>query len=217
MTRGYAPLMRGAFSAGSWLLLLVLGCAGATTRSPDGSPNSGGTGAGGSPDSEPGGSSPTPAVGSAGEPGECACLVEEIAWWRDGGLVPSSIEGHLTPCAQFEYTETTGEPVAHRFCWATLELCSDAYGPDDVNDAIAHPDVQAALARAPILFGADSRDLDGHVDHIEVGGKVIELGAPCGAPEQAAHCEIPKGVENLDKLLGYIQLQQHVGTVCKAK
>jgi hypothetical protein len=187
------------FSAGATLLLLVSGCSGATTRDP----NPGDDGLAGAPGHSPSGPAPADEV-------SCTCVHSSIAWWRDGGLVPVVRKSRIEACAEFRNYEETAPGEPSEECGSTLSGCEDSLGIDDVNEALRHPDVQDALERAPILFGGDLRPLDGQIDHIEIDGKVVEVGVACDDPA----CAIPEGVARLDRMLGYLQIQEHERAVC---
>jgi hypothetical protein len=75
-----------------------------------------------------------------------------------------------------------------------------------LRSALAHAHVQAAIAAAPVLYGGDTRPVDGSVRSIDIGGNVIEVGVDCaGSP----NCEpIPQGVAALADLLWTIEDQQ---------
>jgi hypothetical protein len=88
--------------------------------------------------------------------------------------------------------------------------------PDAIDAAFAHPDVQAAFAAAPTLFGVDSRPVDGQVYRIELGNTAIEVGGPCGSGGGlgGACTEIPRGVADLVSLLEDLVTQQRTLPDC---
>jgi hypothetical protein len=189
--------MRGGLLAAATALALAGGCSGATARSPHPNEMGGSDNAGGAPNHGPAGS---PAVV------DCDCVDATVGWWRDGGLVPSRWQSRVEPCATYLYVNSElGEP-----CGSTLQGCGGAVGIDDLNTALSHPDVKQAFTRAPVLYGADPRPLDGQVDHIEVADQVIEIGEDCGKPE----CEVPEGVAELGRVLERLQLQEQERTIC---
>jgi hypothetical protein len=83
----------------------------------------------------------------------------------------------------------------------------DALGVGDLTAALAHPDVQAALARAPILYGRDTRPVDGQVFQIQVGTRLVEIGAEC-TPSAPGCVAIPGGVRAAMQLLQRLDTQQ---------
>jgi hypothetical protein len=127
-----------------------------------------------------------------------------------GDSVAPRRECHLQSCNVFTYSEGPADETVTQLCTSLLDGCSDSFGIDDINAALAHPDVQDALERAPVLFGADTRLGGGQVDHIEVDGKVIEIGSRC-----EAGCEIPDGIYTFSYLLGNMQLQEIYGQRCE--
>jgi len=187
--------MRGLFSAVLAGALALAACGGATER---GRPHAtGGAWAGGS--------SGGPSGAGAPADGSCGCLDLEIAWWIEGGVGSHEAEARLTPCDSFRY-QRRGEPS----CETRLADCSEPFGLDELGSALASPDVTKALEQAPVVYGRDSRDIGGQVDHIEIGGKVIEVGDECDA---ASPCDIPRGVSELDHLLGRLMAGQRAACI----
>jgi hypothetical protein len=88
-----------------------------------------------------------------------------------------------------------------------LDDCSQAFNMKLLVEALRQSDVQQALEQAPVVYGRDLRNIGSQVDHIEIGGKVIELGDECIAGEPCPS-PIPDGVAELAHLLGRITLEQ---------
>jgi hypothetical protein len=190
-TSGYASPVRLVFLC-TWLgCLLQIGCGGATKARPDGS-------VGGD-----GGAAPSPVA-------SCDCVPVSLSWWREGGAVMSSTSSSVTSCNQYKFDEHAKPPALH--CASTLDGCGERLGIDDLNAALAHPDVVAALAASPVVYGSDPRPIDGQVDHIEIGDRVIEVGNDCG---DTPDCSLPDGIVALDQLLGHLELQEQTRRVCK--
>jgi hypothetical protein len=149
--------------------------------------------------------------GSAGGGGMCApCLREAIDWGNSGGLIARTDRSALDPCNTFRHTRTTlgggGAPASA--CERMLPcMGSGLHGIADVNAAVMHPDVQAALAKGDVLFGRDSRPIDGQVFEITVGKNTITVGDPCTAGGGAC-AAIPLGVNALAQLLRAIDEEQ---------
>lgn len=142
-------------------------------------------------------------VADAGRP---ACTEHVIRWGEDGGLVASSIQFLLEPCARFRaFTMTPGQPE---------QMICDSVVPDDrsvsagdLDALIASDDVMRAIADAPVVFGIDSRPVDGTVKRIEIDGAIIDVGGPCAG---GAGCvAIPRGVSELATMLQSLVGQQH--------
>ena len=196
-----------------------MGCGGATRTNPDGAPEratagepatetAGGTG----PVAAPAAGAP-PAQGGTAEVAEgCDCVAADLAWWREGDTSLLS-RSQVSDCTSYGFREGPVGEGAFTACHSQLEGCGPAFGVDDINLALAHPDVLAALAHAPTLFGSDPRP-NGGVDHIEVGGQVIEIGRAC--PDEPS-CQVPAGVYELGQLLGHVRLfeQQHLACTLK--
>jgi hypothetical protein len=140
----------------------------------------------------------------AGGAASCACVTATIDWWVDAPARPPGDyvgKGHIAPCSAYEYdAERDGEPPV---ITSQLSLpCQGDFGIESVNAALADPELQAALAGPAVVFGMDKRPEGGHIDHIEVGGKVILIGDECA---DQPGCRLPAGVNNLDGLLAQIQ------------
>jgi hypothetical protein len=146
-------------------------------------------------------------AGPDGAAGAGACCVDEtISWGRAGGFVIYHDTSTLEPCAQYTRTRTETGGGTPSSCAQTLQqACGAGLGADDVVEALADPDVQAALATAPVLYGLDTRPLDGQVFQIQVEAALIEVGNAC----QSAQCTpIPDGVGALRDLLVAIDEQE---------
>lgn len=138
----------------------------------------------------------------AGAPGECsACLVAPaLDWGNEGGFTAFTERSSLSPCNAY---------TRRRMPRGGAELeCSDEVPCDgatdavvmrDVLDALAHPDVVAALAAAPVVYGRDRRPLDVPVFTFARGGEAVAVGSPCMGDPRCV--PIPDGVRALVTLL----------------
>lgn len=117
----------------------------------------------------------------------CAdCLSTTVSWGPSGGLVQWVDSSSLSACRTYQHVRTpgygSGPDAGSPSCSVELGGC-DA-GPvavHEVEQALAHPDVTAALAGSVPLYGTDPRPCDGSVLHITVGSKSIEVGGDCSA------------------------------------
>ena len=110
----------------------------------------------------------------------------EIVWYSDGGRRFSYESSVLTPCRSYQHFRNNhpgdGMPLA---CFQELPGCGvpgSTWG-GDLARVLSHPDMVAALAAAPVIYGGDPRPFDGSVFHMEIGGKIVEVGpdvAPAG-------------------------------------
>lgn len=145
------------------------------------------------------------------------CLSSELSWGLDGGEVAWVDRSTLKGCDDYHGTRTGTTTLA---CDAKIPTCpgdvpdSDfVTGVVDVESALANADVQAALAKAPVLYGTDPRSFDGTVFQVLVGTKKIEVGGACGG---ASGCtDIPAGVQQLRAVLERIDAEKKL-TVCSA-
>jgi hypothetical protein len=156
------------------------------------------------------------AGGSGGNDACAPCLEPSLSWGDIGGFVASNDRSTLSPCSAYRHARDmlgVGGMVL-RECERMLPcMGSGLHGISDVTRALQHPDVQAALGAGKVLFGVDSRALDGQIFEIEQGGRVINVGSPC-AGGAAACTPIPLGVNALVQLLRDIDEEQLNLTPC---
>jgi hypothetical protein len=180
-----------------------------------GPPGTGGSGTGGAGGASGNGGAGT--GGSAGtiisgDSGTCGCVGGHVGWGWDGGHVIYHETSALEVCNLFVHQRM---PVAPSppvlFCEQVLGDCAGAIGAGNVWRSIAHADVQAAIAAAPILYGEDPRAYDGQVLRIEVRNAVIEVGQAC---RNAACKPIPAGVDALGKQLVVLTKQELAREPC---
>jgi hypothetical protein len=89
------------------------------------------------------------------------------------------------------------------------QVPNDCKVTDDYNHAVvANADVQEAIAAAPVVYGVDSRPVDGVLLRIEIGSAIVDVGSPC-EPSSSACTEIPTGVAALQDGLEALFAQQH--------
>jgi hypothetical protein len=129
-----------------------------------------------------------------GDAGACtACLGARLEWAFDGGLVAYRDRSAILPCNTYQRQRLSGTTKTLE-CTAAVGHCGgDAGGGaaptiDAIVATLAEPEVQAAFASAPALFGLDPRPVDGQVLRITLGGAAVELGDACGG---AAGCTEP--------------------------
>jgi hypothetical protein len=179
------------------------GNAGAATGGTGGTGGTAGTGTGGS-----GGITP-------GDSGVCGCVTGHVGWGMDGGLVFYTETSALEVCNLFTHQRTFRAPdPPGLFCEQQLTDCAGKFSPGDVTRAIAHADVKAAIAAAPVLYGEDPRAYDGQVLRIQLQSAIIEVGLPC---RTMAGCKpIPAGVDALANLLQSVTKQELAREPCKS-
>ena len=121
-------------------------------------------------------------------------------------------EANTLSCRTFSYTRTPAPAGTPTSCSAEIGGC-DAAAPavHDVEEALADPDVQAALAGSVPFYGIDSRPWDGVALDITVGSKTLTVGDDCGDGNPCwGACgptcvPVPAGVRALGKLLTSLQ------------
>ncbi len=159
----------------------------------------------------------------AGDSGEdvlaCSCTFFSLSWGEIGGMVAWADRSTIAPC--FKYTHQlinyTITPPSTSTCEIDEPLCEyeEAVGGEQVTAAIQNAEVQSALQKGSVLYGHDSRPVDGQVFEIEVGEKTIQVGSDCDTVD-ASCVPIPQGVQNLVDLLKKIDLQQFTEPGCPA-
>jgi len=158
------------------------------------------------------GSARTDAGTDGGE--DDACVASTLAWRQDGGLVAYYDQHSLSPCRGFALARTTPGSEGKVTAQCENEIAASAeVSVADVNAALAHADVVAALAGSTVLYGGDPRVLDGTVFHLELEGHVLEVGSDCGQPTT---CPIPPGLLVLRETLDALGAQQRALDSCKA-
>jgi hypothetical protein len=145
---------------------------------------------------------------------DCGCVIDAITWGNNGGRVAYVDRSTLSPCDRFSHQrDPVGTDPPTLMCSQDLGTCTSTVSAREINVALEQPDVRAALAAAPILFGRDNRPVDGAVFRITVGTAVIEIGAPCNG---AANCsEIPQTVAALGIRLRTLTSQELARGSCR--
>lgn len=188
-----------------------------------GTSGSGGTGTGGTGTGGSGGSGgPAGSGGSGGVAGTggtsvtdggCGCVTRPVRWGSNGGRVAFTDASTLDVCRTFlhERTPTSPSPPVIS-CKQELGTCAGVGSASDVAQAIADADVQAAIRAAPVVYGEDTRPVDGAVFRIQIGDALIEVGTRCAS---TACKPVPPGVDILVSLLQTITKQELSRSPCK--
>jgi hypothetical protein len=143
---------------------------------------------------------------------ECApCIDPELHWGQDGGFVAYTDASELSWCNTYRHTrEPAGDPGQTSLACERSVPCtgSGLHGISDVLRALSDPDVQQAVAQHEVLYGVDSRPVDGTVVRIRIGSSVIDVGSPCPTSGGRGCDPIPTGVSALADLLRAIDAEQ---------
>jgi len=129
--------------------------------------------------------------------GTCGCTSSALSWGQNGGLVASQTIASLSPCRTYKVVRSffrTEQPDLT--CSVELPCETKFTGPEDIASLLAHPDVQAALKVAPVVYGFDPRPMDGTILRIDIAGKTIDVGRPCD-PRELNCRAVPAGIEAL--------------------
>jgi len=139
--------------------------------------------------------------------GACGCIAAELTYGDIGGFRASSRQSVISPCRTYSLTETTfRDPPEMTSCSNELPCNGDAITLADVTGALAHADVVAAFAAAPITYGRDLRPVDGVVFEVSQSGSTFLVGTPCGSGGGCVG--IPPGVQALVTLLRALDLER---------
>jgi hypothetical protein len=146
----------------------------------------------------------------------CGCIDDPIEWGMDGGLVPVARRNTLSRCRRFaHFVEDTFEGGRRVVCEHDLADCS---GPTstfgDVVRALAHPDVEAAIALGHVVYGEDGRPLDRPIFDFRYRSGSVGVGTPCPL-SLAAPCQpIPAGIDALKASLEKLAAQELARAAC---
>jgi hypothetical protein len=203
------------------LALATLACGGRTDGdSTGGTGGSGGSGAGGSGGSATGGSGGGGTGGSGAadagpSDGGCGCITGRLEWGMNGGHVFFTDTSSLDMCNVFGHQRLPNAPDPPGLsCTQAISACpSGSVSADAVERAMNDPAVKAAIAAAPILYGEDSRPVDGQVFRLLQGRAVVEVGNPCAATSCKA---IPAGVQTLVNTLKQLTKEQLGREPCRS-
>ncbi len=166
-------------------------------------------------------------VGDASEVGDVAtdaactdCVGDKVTWGNAGGLVAFVDSSSVSPCrAYLHERRTAGSPsTVKASCTLDVLACGKGDAPNvgDLEAVLRDPDVQAALAKAPILYGTDPRAFDGSVFSLGVGTKTLEVGGACSSG--ASGCvAIPPGVQKAVDFLRNLDTVELSTTACAGK
>ena len=144
------------------------------------------------------------------------CLGSTLSWGYEGGLVAYVDSSSITPCRTYEHRRS---PVrtdpADQTCKQDLGACGSGDTPDvgDVERALGDPEMASAFAKAPVLYGRDTRPSDGSIFVVTYGGKSVQIGVDCGAV--SACTPIPDGVKRAMEALQRLDTAQLGIGACK--
>jgi hypothetical protein len=145
-----------------------------------------------------------------------------LSWgWSGGGDLVYRASSSLAQCGAYTYGRAPAGGGPTTTCSDTLAGCG---GPsvsiEDVERALADPDVVAALSGPAGLYGADPRPCDGEMLTIGVGSALLEVGVDCTATGSGClpgPCRpVPAGLGRLVGVLTAIDAQEGAAPACKA-
>ncbi len=156
---------------------------------------------------------------------EIACdFPGALKWFPDGGFRAYADSSDLMTPARYTRTRrfvdpvgTTTTPVS---CTTNIPRCSlDARvaTTGDIAAALGHPDVKAAFARGGMLvYGHDSRPVDGSILIVQKDGGSFGIGGPCDPATDLSFCarSVPPGLMELLRVLTDVDSQQQATPPC---
>jgi len=136
-----------------------------------------------------------------------------------GGLTAISDTVTLSPPASFHFVrDSFRQDGGSLSCDPPMPACGDPNRLDsqDVEVALNHPDVQAALALATVPFFGDRGVADGpNFNFMRPDGHGFNAGLDCNVPS-ATCMPIPPGIDALVTLLRDLIRQQRMDPACAA-
>jgi len=198
--------------------MTAVGC-GSVSSVPDGSAGAGGGAAGASGGSGGASGGSGGAIGGSGG-NNAVCSFATTYTIRDGGgLAAMADTVRLSPPMSFSLERMffTGDAGLLQ-CYPPMPDCNspDRVDVSDVEAAIAHADVQAALALAtPPTYGNRAVADGPNFNFMRSGGRGFNAGLACSVPS-ATCTPIPPGVSALVELLRMLIRQQRMDPACSA-
>jgi hypothetical protein len=154
---------------------------------------------------------------SARGPTMCpGCLSETISWGSNGGDVAYSDQSKLAPCVHYSRVRTPsgGSGASSLSCETDLMACNSSASVGAVETALANEDVKLArTGKSPVLYGRDTRSVDGTVFEITLGPQVIDVGDACNG--QAGCTDVPAGIQRLVDELMAVDMQLQAQPACQ--
>jgi hypothetical protein len=151
----------------------------------------------------------TPRDGSAVsfDASDCNCVPASVRWGNNGGLVLYTDTSEVSACRTYTHMRDYNGNAPPQTCTQELLACgSNSIGIGDLTAALRNAEVQQAVRSAPVLYGRDTRPVDGTVLRIVIGGAVVEMGSPCAG---GVGCKaIPPGVATLAEVLSMLDNQE---------
>jgi hypothetical protein len=158
----------------------------AADAGPDAAAGDGGPGDGG------------PGDGGAVDP--CSlCVDERVRWEQDIGGAETRY-ARVEPCRDYADVSTLSG-LGGMICSGVVPCTGEGPTIVELRDALADPDVQAAVAAAPVEYGSTAAPTVPFV--ITIGDAEIRLGSACGSEPSCT--PIPAGVAALEELLGQLE------------
>ncbi len=149
-------------------------------------------------------------------------LPEEVRYGSLGGNAPARDELSLRPPSTLVILRTFVDASPVR-CETSLPPCATPNEIDlgEVAAALGDPDVSAAFEAArtmggSVLYGYDSRPVDGTVFSVVRGGATVLVGDTCRVGMGAACVPVPLGVQRLVDVLNGLREQEALRPACAA-
>ena len=184
-----------------------------------GGSDAGGTDAGGTTDAggatDAGGSDAGTST-DAGTPtdgGACQCIEQTLEFGFTGGFTLYEDTSSVSACRDYTLSRDDRSGGAPTTCTNEVPCDEPAVTMAELLAALAHPDVVAAFAAAPITYGRDLRPVDAPIYSVTQDGDTFLVGSPCMG--SAGGCiPIPAGVQALVTLLQTLTTERNAAEPC---
>jgi hypothetical protein len=153
-------------------------------------------------------------AGSPTTPIDCtSCLAETLEWGNNGRGFSVDERSTLEPCAHYTHRRVAqaGTLMA---CENDFEECTAVTNRGALLAALAHADVQRALASSPVTYGDDQAQ-DAPIFEIKNGARLVNVAWPC-SDNQASCIPVPAGVKALVDLLQTIDQVELSSEECRS-
>ena len=147
-----------------------------------------------------------------------ACVTDAVRWGFTGGRSPTERRSQVDPCRDYELTEFTGG-FKSSSCTSLVACTGAGIAVTDLETALTHPDVLAAVDAAmamggDVVYGRDTRPVDGSILQIQFMGYDIFVGSDCGSTTPCT--AIPPGVAALRDVLIAVEADRIASEDCRS-
>ena len=131
--------------------------------------------------------------------GACDCIGETLDFGWTGGFTIYEDTSSVASCRTYTLARMDRSTSMTTTCTNEVPCTEDAVTMAELLAALAHPDVVAAFAAAPVTYGRDMRPVDAPIYSVTQAGRTFLVGSPCAG--SGGCTPIPTGVQALVDLL----------------